>query len=328
MARLRLTLSCGPYEITRALIDGTVAPDGVELITLSQDLERIFRMSRRDEVDVAEFNLMSFFKHATEPDPDLCALPIFTHRRFRHGSIYVNAAAGIERPEDLAGRRVVIGGYEPAAAIWIRGLLEEEYGVALEKVDWLDVFGRLGRLPDGLAEPLHTSQPGSRQQADELLLAGEVDAMISAYTPDAFLAGDPRIRRIFADPGAVESAYFSRTGIFPIMHVITVRRQLLAEYPWLAESLTAAFTESKAIALRRLRNPRVMPLAFWQYTLENQERVMGEDPWQYGLTPRNRAALAAGLRYAVRQGLVKEEADVDGMFVDVENTALNPSEFV
>lgn len=301
MPNLQLSLSCGPYEITRGLIDGSVTPYGVDLTVLSRDLERIFRIERRNEVDIAELNLMSVFRHASSGTP-MRALPIFTHRRFRHGSIYVNTAAGVDSPADLAGRAVVIGGYEPAAAIWIRGILEEEYGLALDAVDWIDVFGRVGRLPDGQAEPLHTSQPGSRQQADQLLLDGTAAAMISAYTPESFLSGDGRIRRLFADPQSVESDYFARRRVFPIMHVVTVNPDLLDRHRWLAESITAAFTESKRLALHRLRNPRVMPLAFWQYAAEEQQTLIGADPWEYGLTAANHSTLAAALRYARRQG--------------------------
>jgi 4,5-dihydroxyphthalate decarboxylase len=327
MPKLPLSLSCGPYEITRALIDGTVTPDGVDLTVLSRDLERIFRGERRDEVDIAEFNIMALFKHAGAGVP-VRALPIFTHRRFRHGSIYLNTAAGVESPADLAGRPVVIGGYEPAAVIWIRGILEDEYGLTLDSVDWIDVFGRLGRLPDGQSEPLHTSQPGSRQQADRLLLDGTAAGMVSAYTPESFLSGDPRIRRLFPDPRSVERAYFARTRIFPVMHVITVKQALLDEHRWLAESLTAAFTDAKRVALRRLRNPRVMPLAFWQYALEEQEGLLGPDPWQYGLTEDNRSALGTALRYARQQGVCDGQVDLESLFVDVENTALETSEFV
>jgi len=325
MSNIKLSLACGAYEITRALIDGTVQPDGIDLTVLTRDKERIYRIGRRDEVDLCEFNVMAFFRHAGLGHP-IVALPVFPHRRFRHGSIYVRADAGIASPADLAGRSVVIGGYEPAAAIWIRGILEDEFGVGAGDVDWVDVFGLLGRLPAGQAAPF--TDPRARLEADKALLNGEAAAMISAYIPRAFLDGDPRVGRLFPDPRAVETDYFARTRIFPIMHAVTVRRAVVEEHPWVPESMTAAFTEAKRVALRRLRNPRVAPLAFWQYALEEQDRVIGEDPWQYGLTEENRVTLETALRYATAQQICRPGLRIDDLFTDVENTSLVTSEFV
>lgn len=327
MARLPLSMACGPYEITRALIDGSVQPDGIALTVLTEDLDRIFRLDRRDEVDICEFNVMSYFRHAADGHP-IVAIPVFTHRRFRHGSIFVRSGAGIDGPADLAGKRVIIGGYEPAAAIWIRGMLSDEYGVGLGDVEWIDVFGRLGRLPDGQAVALTTAQPGSRQTADACLLDGRADAMISAYMPEAFLSGDKRVRRLFDDPRAVEMAYFQKTGIFPIMHVITIKRAVTDAHGWVPESVAAAFTKAKKVALERLRNPRVLPLASWQYALEEQTRLMGPDPWEYGLTGMNTATLRAALRYAEEQGICRPGMDVESLFLRVENVNLASPEFV
>lgn len=325
MSNLELSLACGHYEITRALIDGTVRPDGIDLTVLSHDKERIYTIGRRDEVDLCEFNVMEFFRQAGLGHPIL-ALPIFTHRRFRHGSIYINTEAGITSPADLSGRAVVIGGYRAAATIWIRGILQDEYGVALGDVDWIDVFGILGRLPEGQAEPFESTT--ARLEADKVLLSGEAAAMISPYIPRAFLDGDPRVQRLFPDTRAVEAEYFARTGIFPIMHAITVRRSIIEEHPWVPESVTAAFTEAKRVALERLRNPRVLPLAFWQYALEEQNETMGEDPWEYGLTKGNRTALDAALRYATAQEICRPGLHIDELFLDVQNTSLTPAEFI
>lgn len=320
-------MACGPYEITRALIDGSVVPDGIDLTVLVEDLERIFRLDRRDEVDICEFNVMSYFRHAGMGHP-IVAIPVFTHRRFRHGSIFVRSGAGIESPVDLVGKKVIIGGYEPAAAIWIRGTLSDEYGVHLEDVDWIDVFERLGRLPDGQSCALTTAEPGARQKADAYLLDGGADAMISAYMPEAFLAGDARVRRLFDDPKSVEMDYFRRTGIFPIMHVITVKREVVDAHPWVLESVAAAFTKSKKIAWERLRNPRVLPLASWQYALEEQTRTMGKDPWEYGLTEMNRKTLQAALRYAEMQEICRSGMNIDELLMNVENVKMESSDFV
>jgi 4,5-dihydroxyphthalate decarboxylase len=317
MARIPLSLACGDYEITRALADGAVEPDGIALTVLTEDKERIFRLARRNECDVAEFNVVQYLK-SRERGAGLVALPIFPHRRFRHGSIFVRAEEPIASPEDLRGRSVGIGGYEPAAAIWIRGILQDQYGLKLDEVDWQDVFGLLGRLPEGQPEPADPADGASRYRIDELLLRGELAGLASAYVPPAFLDGDTRVRRLFADYKSVELAYFRETGIFPVMHVITLRAELVDRHPWIPASLTSAFSQAKRLAYDRLRNPRVLPHAFWQHAFDEQRDLLGPDPWQYGLTPGNRRAVEAVVRYCAEQGLTARQEPVDDLFVAVD----------
>lgn len=312
-----MSLACGDYEITRPLAEGTVHADGIDLTVLTEDKERIFRLDRRNECDVAEFNIVQYLK-AKEVGAPLTALPIFPHRRFRHGSIFVRADEDITSPRDLVGRSMGIGGYEPAAAFWIRGILQDQFGVQLTDIDWQDVFGLLGRLPDGQTSPADATDAKSRYLVDELLLEGRISGVASAYVPTAFLDGDPRVRRLFSDYKAVELDYFQQFRIFPIMHVVTINEDLVSRHPWIPASLSAAFAEAKRQTYDRLRNPRVLPLAFWQHAFDEQRELLGRDPWEFGLTPNNRRALEAIIRYAAEQGVIHKQPDVESLFVPVD----------
>jgi 4,5-dihydroxyphthalate decarboxylase len=321
MTDIHLSLACGDYEIVRPLRDGHIHPEGIDLTVLSQDKERIFRLDRRCECDVAEFNVIQYLKAAEAGEP-LTALPVFLHRRFRHGSIYLRTDSGIHEPKDLEGRAVGIGGFEPAAAVWIRGILQDQYGLRLDRVDWQDVFGRLGRLPDGLEQPAAATDTHARHLIDDLLDQGELPATISAYNPPSFLAGGQHLRRLFTDPEPVEREYYTATGVFPIMHVVTIKQEVLQAHPWAAASLMSAFTAARKQGMDRLRNPRTLPLAFSQTTWESQDTLLGPDPWEYGLTRANRWTLQTAIRYAREQGITKTELDVDSLFA---RTDLEPS---
>jgi 4,5-dihydroxyphthalate decarboxylase len=311
MTRLPLSLACGDYEIVRALKEGTVVPDGIELTVLTGDRTRILRSERRDECDLSEFNVVGYLMDRQEDD-DLVALPVYPHRRFRHGFAFVRAESGVERPEDLAGRRVGIRGRAPAAVIWLRGILADFYGLGYDSVEWIDNFEVLG-TPSGHRPDGDLSIAANNALVDGMLLDGELDAVLSPSFPPAFVRGDPRIRRLFPDYKREEIAYFRRTGIFPIMHVVVLRRSLVAAHGWVPSSMAAAFEEAKASAYRRVRNPRTLPLAFFQSEWEEQEALLGADPWRYGLGGTNRENLETIIRYAHEQGLLARRPDVDSV---------------
>ncbi|WP_411720262.1 hypothetical protein [Mycetocola sp.] len=318
MNRLQLSLACGEYEILRALADGDVRPDGIDLTVLNHDKERIFRLDRRNECDVAEFNIVQYLKARDAGEP-LVALPVFPHRRFRHGSIFVNTEAGITGPDDLRGKAMGIGGFEPAAAVWIRGILRDQYGIGHDEIDWQDVYGRLGRLPDGQREALKPGQTATRQSIDELVLDGTLAGIASAYIPQAFVKGDPRIGRLFPDYAAVERDYFQTFGIFPTMHVLTIKSDIVEKHPWVPASLFQAFTLAKKVALDRLHDPRYLPLAFLQSVQEEQAQLLGEDPWAYGLTSSNRLAVDAVNRYCLELGLITDLLSLDDLFIETDD---------
>jgi 4,5-dihydroxyphthalate decarboxylase len=317
MSTLTLSLACGDYEITRPLLDGSIRPDGIEFHALSADKERIYRLDRRNECDVSEFNIVQYLRAKEQGEP-LTAIPVFPHRRFRHGSIFVNTTSGIRTVADLEGKAVGIGGYEPAAAVWIRGILQDEHGLDLAKVDWQDVFGGFGRLPDGQREPLSPTDSAARHRIDELLTSGAISATVSAYNPPSFVAGDPVVARLFPDFPEVERAYYAKTGVFPVMHVLTIRQEVVDRHPWVPASLMSAFTAARLRAMERLRNPRALPFAFVQEMWREQDRLLGKDPWQYGLTAGNVRALELIVRYAREQGITTAEAPVASLFSPVD----------
>lgn len=320
MAKLRLSLACGDYEIMRPLLDGTVQPDGIELTVLTKDRARILQTSRRQECDLAEFNITRYFSDS-EGDSDLFALPVFPHRRFRLGFIFVNTNAGIKEPRDLIGRSLVIRGERPAAAVWLRGVLNEHFGVAYDQLKIVDPMGLLGEAPSTSVAGVGPNDWQAR--SEQMLLDGEADAMISAGVPPSFIRADPRIDRLFPDFNDRDVAYYRQTKIFPIMHAVTIQRSLIERAPWAPINLLRAFSEAKAIAYNRAINPRTAPLAFFQKAWEDQQSILGPDPWTYGMNDANRHNLQTIVRYTAEQGLVSTPRSLDDLFVNLDEAKLS-----
>jgi 4,5-dihydroxyphthalate decarboxylase len=313
--KLALTLACGDYEITRPLADGTVMADGIDLTVLTGmgSRERHWRMARHDEFDLCELNVCAYLMAADREYP-CTALPVFLHRRFRHGFVFVNTNAGIRAPADLAGRRVGGTNFQPAGNVWIRGILEEFHGVAPESMTW--VVERDEDVPFTPPSGLRIERIAPGQSLDDMLAEGALDAMISPSFPRPFLKGDRRVARLFPDFKEREIDYYRQTGIFPIMHVTTIRKEIVARHPWVAGSLKHAFDEAKRIAYERVRNPRVVPLAWFSSAWEEQAAILGGDPWAYGLGGANRKNLETIVRYTHRQGLTSRAWPLEELFVD------------
>jgi 4,5-dihydroxyphthalate decarboxylase len=317
MAKLRLTVACGAYDIVKPLIEGTVEADGLDLTFLTDmgPRERHWRMGRKHEFDVCEENVGAYYMIRDQGEP-LTAIPVFLHRRFRHGFVFINTAAGIKAPKDLAGK--IVGGtnFQPASNIWMRGILEEHYGVPHRQITW--IVDRSEDVPFSAPPGLRIEMKRSAKPLSDMLADGDIPAMISPTLPRPFVEGDKRIARLFADYKQVEIAYFRQTGIFPIMHVTTVKREIVEKYPWVATNLTKAFEQAKQIAYRRIANPRMIPLAFVRTAVEEQEAILGRDPWAYGLTPANRRNLETVLRYTHQQGLIGAMPALDDLFEDTD----------
>lgn len=309
MTRLRLTLACGDYDRTRALEDGSVRPDGIELTYLRLPVEEtFFRMVRHREFEVAELSLSSYV-HSLQADPSpFVALPVFPSRMFRHGSVYVNAQAGIRAPQDLRGKVVGTPEYQLSAGVWIRGILADYHGVPVDSVTYRtggqEQPGRIEKASLVLPDRIRIEPIGPDQTLSHMLATGEIDALYTPRIPRPFTERDPRVGRLFPDVIAAEKAYFAASGIFPIMHVVVVRRDVYEAYPWVAQSLYKAFVLAKDEVFDRLYDSSALRfmLPWLNQHLEEARQLLGHDYWSYGLDA-NRAALAAFLRYHPEQGL-------------------------
>ncbi|MBM2812466.1 MAG: 4,5-dihydroxyphthalate decarboxylase [Chloroflexi bacterium] len=313
MGDIRLTLACGDYDLTRALIDGSVQPAGIDLTVLAMPSpERHWRMMRYEEFDVAELS-MSHYLVAHARRRGFSAIPVFPHRRFRHSFVFCRADAGIEQPADLSGKRIALRTFQNTAGVWTRGILADDYGLDIKTVHWSTQDEE--ETPWDPPEWLRIDRVPAGANLDRMLLDGEIDAAIYPETLPSFARGDPRVKRLFERPKEVERDYFQRTGIFPIMHTVVVRNRVLEQFPWVAISMLRAFRESKQRCYDRLADPRQTALAWVQDLVEEQRAVLGADPWPYALEP-NLAALSALIRYSHTQGLIPEAPAVNDLFVE------------
>jgi 4,5-dihydroxyphthalate decarboxylase len=317
MSRLVLSIAVGDYDRTRALIDGAVRIDGVDAVFMTLPPEEIFfRSFRHAEFDICELSLSSYALKLAQCDCPYVGVPVFLSRAFRHNSIYVRTDR-IKSPEDLKGRRVGVPEYQLTANVWARAILEDEHGVAPADVIWV----RGGIMQPGRPEKIAVQfPPGLRiENAPEgetisaLLDRGEIDGFIAPRPPAC--VGNPKVGWLFADPVAAATEYYKRTGIFPIMHLVGVRRLLADAHPWLPAAVLKAFTQAKAAALTELSDtssPKVT-LPFVEERLKAACALMGNDFWPYGVNA-NRATLATFLRHHQRQGLSAHLLSVDEMF--------------
>ena len=246
----------------------------------------------------------------------LTAIPVFLHRRFRHGFAFVNVQAGIKTPKDLTGKPVGGTNFQPAGNIWLRGIFEEHYGVPHREITW--VVDRSEDVPFEPPPGLKIEMIPAGKSMDTMLAEGEIPAMINPYIPEPIVAGDKRVARLFPDYKSVEREYFRQTGIFPIMHVTVMKQEIIDKYPWAAVSLVKAFEKAKNIAYKRLANPRITPLAWVRTEYEEERKVLGPDPWAYGLGEANRNNLETVIRYCHQQGLIKRAMSVDELFIDTD----------
>jgi 4,5-dihydroxyphthalate decarboxylase len=316
MKRIPLTMACGDYEIVRALREGTVQPDGIELTILTEmdSATRHWRFLRNKEFDMAEVSASSYIA-ATDRGWPFKAIPVFLHRRFRHGFAFINTGKGITSPKDLIGRKVGTKTFLTTATLWLRGILEHEYGVPHKSVEW---FAEIDEDVDFTPAPgLKLNRVAHHQSVEDMLAEGELDALLHADLIKPMLDKDPRVGRLFPDYKAEEMAYVTKTGIFPIMHVFGFKQEIVEKYPWVPVNMFKALNEAKAVAMKRMLNPRIVPLAWYREAWEEQESVLGADPWEYGDTPKNRANMGALAGYSHEQGLISRRLSFEDLFLDV-----------
>jgi 4,5-dihydroxyphthalate decarboxylase len=311
MSRLRLSLACWDYDRTRALADGRVRVEGVELVYLMQHVEEtFFRMLRYREYDVSEMSLSSYVASLNRPDPPFIAIPAFPSRFFRHSCIFVSAKSGIRKPEDLKGKRMGVPEYQMTAPVWIRGILSDDYGVKVTDVTHHsggeEEPGRDEKLKIDLPGEISLKPIGPTQTLSAMLASGEIDALVTARAPSTFHTQPDKVKRLFPDYVTVEREYYRKTRIFPIMHIVAIRRDVYEKNTWVAQALHKAFNAAKALAYQSYNQTAALHamLPWLTAHVEETRREMGEDWWTYGLEP-NRHVLETFLRYHHEQGLSK-----------------------
>jgi len=319
-AAVRLSFACGDYDRVRALRDGRVRAEGIELVFLPLGPEEIFfRQLVYQEFDVSEMSLGSYVASIAHGDGGLVAIPVFPSRAFRHSAAYVHTGAGISCPEDLRGKRVGVAEYALTANVWLRGILEDEHGVHPRDVRWfqggLDDPGRRekSRLP--LATDVRIEELPEGETLTTMLVRGDLDAIFSPRLPRPFVQGSPAVVRLFPDYRRIEADYYRRTRIFPIMHTVVIRRDVYERDRWIAQSLTKALAQAKAACLDAIYTTAAFPYALpWMHEeVETVRALIGPDWWPYGIAA-NRPTLETFLRYAEAQGITGRHVAVEELF--------------
>jgi len=321
MADLPLTLACWNYDRSRPLMDGRVKPDGIALdIKVMRPRESFPRMLDRGEFDVSEMSLASYVSLKGRGACPFVAIPVALSKIFRHDCIYVRSDAGIRTPEDLRGKRVGTTQYGSTGLVFMKGMLQHDYGVTPDDIHWfiggLDAPTQRPLLPLDLPSSIRIDFLDHGKTLEAMLAAGELDALFSLYIPESFLRGAPHVARLFADPKAVAQDYYRRTQIFPIMHTVVIREDVFRAYPWVAASLYGAFCTARDIAVNGLYDTDALHLSlpFLIDHVEETWRTFGKDFWSYGLAA-NRPTLAAVGRYVHEQHLSPRIVTPDELFV-------------
>jgi 4,5-dihydroxyphthalate decarboxylase len=320
MVEVPITIACGNYDRTRPIMDGRVKVEGCGVTYLPLYPEEIFfRAFRYHEFDVCELSFSSYLRTVANGTSAYMGVPAFVSRIFRHSGIYVRRDAGIKTPADLRGKRIGLPEYQITAVVWMRGMLQHEYGVTPAEIRWRsggqEQPGRDERTPLKPIPGLDLQAIGDRQTLVGMLRDGELDALFTARPPSSFLRGEPHIGRLFPDTREAEMAYFRKTGLFPIMHLVGIRKTLLDRYPWLATSVYKAFCEAKALAMCDLRdvNALMVTLPFLEAEALATMAAMGDDFWRYGVH-ENKGEIEALTGYAYEQGLVDRKLAPEELF--------------
>ncbi|WP_246242975.1 4,5-dihydroxyphthalate decarboxylase [Amycolatopsis pithecellobii] len=327
MADIPLRVGVSKYDHTRALFDGSVRIEGAEATFESLGIvSEIFEETIRNRgFDVAELGLTFYLRSLEMPDPEYLAIPVFPNRHFRHSAIYVNASSGIEKPEDLVGKTIgEFATYGHDAGVWPKGILADDFGVTPDQSRWV-VGGTnwyqqpFDFIPFRYPSNVDVTTTPEGETLDAMLVAGEIDALITAIVPQSVLAGSPQVRPLFADAEAVEREYFARTGIYPIMHTVVIRRSLLAEHPGLEHAVYKAFCESRDAAMNyydsygRMAQQSDFMIPWLDQLWERNRALLGESAWQHGLAA-NRKTIDAFLRYSYEQGLSEARPTCEQIF--------------
>ena len=319
MAKLTLSVAVRDYDRTRPLSDGWVQIDGVDPVFMALDPEEIFfRAFRHAEVEICELSLSSFTVKTAQGNCPYVGVPAFVSRAFRHNSIYVRTDR-IKKPADLKGKKVGVPEYQLTANVWARALLQDDHGVKPSDIHWirggLEEAGRLEKIAITLPKDVKLDDAPVGRTLSSMLESGEIDAFIGPRVPSPFERGHPQIGWLFPDPLGTAKDYFKRTGIFPIMHLVGVRREIVDRHPWLPGAVFKAFDRAKALTVEKLADTSSskVTLPFVEEQLRAARALMGEDYWSYGLNA-NRKTLETFLRHHHAQGLSSREVEVEELF--------------
>lgn len=309
MSKLSLSIAIGNYDRMRPLVDGNVQIDGVDPVFMLHDPEEIFfRAFRHADFDITELSMSSYTVKTANNDCPYIAVPVFPSRAFRHTSIYVRTDRGIETPADLKGKRVGVPEFQLTANVWVRMILEEDYGVKPNDITWVrggyEEPGRVEKINLNLTEGTQVVNVPEGETISHMLATGEIDAVIGPRAPSCFTNGNPDVGYLFADPQAEARAWYQRTGLFPIMHTLGIRKTLVEQHPWLPFSVFKAFEKSKQVALQHLTDTSAtkVTLPFVEDQLRAARLLMGHDFWSYGFE-QNRITLQRFLAQHHREGL-------------------------
>jgi 4,5-dihydroxyphthalate decarboxylase len=314
MGNLRLTFACGPFDRTQALRDGTIKPEGIDLVYLSlQPAEIFWRMLQFEEFHMSEMSLANYAMLVAQGNAPYVAIPAFPSRVFRHGYFFINTTKGIEKPADLIGKRGGVPEYSQTASVYMRGLLQHEYGVHPSRIEW--VQGRPDRIKHGLPPDVRLTQAPPDTELGDLLERGELDFLMTANNPLSFRRGAPTVARLFPNYEELEQDYYRRTKIYPIMHTVVIRRDVFARDPWVAVSMYKALCRAKAYAYRWIAEggSAKVSLAWLQPLIEKEQAIFGRDWYPYGIE-QNRPTLEALLQYLHEQGLAGRRVAVEELF--------------
>jgi 4,5-dihydroxyphthalate decarboxylase len=314
MADLRLNFACGPYDRTQSLRDGTIKPDGIDLTYLTMQPAEIFwRMLQYNEFHACEMSLSNTTTVMSGPNPQFIAIPVFPSRVFRHGYFFVNANAGIEKGSDLKGKRGGVPEYSMTAAVFMRGLMQHEFGVKPSDVEW--VQGRHDRLGRKLPADIKLTQAPTGTELGDMLERGEIDFMMTANNPLSFRRGSKNVARLFPNYAEMEKDYYKRTKIYPIMHTVVIKREIYDREPWVAQNLYQALCQAKERCYQLLVETGAPKASFaWlQPMIEEEKRIIGEDWYPYGIE-QNRPTIEALLQYTHEHGLTDRRVKLEELF--------------
>jgi 4,5-dihydroxyphthalate decarboxylase len=317
---LNLSFACPPYDRIFPLIYERVVPKGVRLNYLPMDVEEIFwRQLRNQEFDMSESSFSSYVMLRSRGDDRFIAIPVFTSRVFRHSNIIINTHKGIKTPEDLKGKIVGLPEYQITAVVWLRGILQDEYGVFPRDVHWRsggqETPGRKEKIKLKLPPDIDLQPIPEGKNLSQMLDDGELDAMISAREPLCFVNGSPNVAQIFENPRQVEEDYYRKTRIFPIMHTVIIKRSIYERNPWIAVNLYKAFCEAKDLVLYNYSHKEALflTLPWYHDVIKRTRELIDEDWWPYGVG-KNRHTLETFLRYHHEQGLSERLMTVEDLF--------------